>query len=676
MPPAVSRRSPSPTSRCRCPAASACGRPSSRRACCSRSSSAAANRCSRSVRAAATSPRCSRAARRDVTTVEIDPALSASARGQARAARLRQRAPRGRRRRARVGATSSTTPSCSPGRRRCCPRRFLAQLKPNGRVFAIVGEAPAMTARLVAWTAPGSRVTTDLFETVVAPLEERRDAVALQVLIPRDRAGRARRLARGRRAAGAVASSTCASRGSTTIARIEGSLLDPAARDCPRAWRELPGDRELVLVCHHGAAAQQAAQWLARNGFARVHNLARRHRRVGAPRSIPPCHGTEQRPLLTVRVMPTTSMKTMRSALPCLALRSRASPRRAARRGSAAGLPRGAEAGSGDRRRALAVGGHAGARAAGARRAAAAGVARRARPTSTTTTRSSTRIPRSNVSQNYGFGQPHVLRVAAAVPAAERRGARPGARAGRRSRTSRSASRSRTSSSARRSPTSTCCSPSSTSSWPSSRRSRCPSSSRRPSATSRSARRRSPTPTKRRRSTTRSSPPRSRRATTSIAGAPRSRRSSASTPQSLKRIGTRLRPAAARAQQRRLLGRRARCKREPARCASRSRTTRSPRSRSTARAPATCPRSTSWRARARRPAAARPRGDFGGNSRSALFGVVAQRADLHRRLRQFARARDDLAAGPGARRPRVGQAARRRPTRRTASPASTARRRA
>ena len=31
--------------------------------------------------------------------------------------------------------------------------------------------APVMTARLVAWTAPGSRVTTDLFETVVAPLK-------------------------------------------------------------------------------------------------------------------------------------------------------------------------------------------------------------------------------------------------------------------------------------------------------------------------------------------------------------------------------------------------------------------------------------------------------------------------------------------------------------------------
>jgi protein-L-isoaspartate(D-aspartate) O-methyltransferase len=50
------------------------------------------------------------------------------------------------------------------------PERFLAQLKPNGRLFAIVGEAPVMAARLVTWTAPGARVTTDLFETVVAPL--------------------------------------------------------------------------------------------------------------------------------------------------------------------------------------------------------------------------------------------------------------------------------------------------------------------------------------------------------------------------------------------------------------------------------------------------------------------------------------------------------------------------
>jgi len=50
------------------------------------------------------------------------------------------------------------------------PDSFFRQLKPGGRLFAIVGEAPAMTARIVTWTTPGSRVTADLFETVVAPL--------------------------------------------------------------------------------------------------------------------------------------------------------------------------------------------------------------------------------------------------------------------------------------------------------------------------------------------------------------------------------------------------------------------------------------------------------------------------------------------------------------------------
>ncbi len=50
------------------------------------------------------------------------------------------------------------------------PESLFRQLKPGGRIFAIVGDAPAMTARLVEWRAPGGRVTTDLFETVVAPL--------------------------------------------------------------------------------------------------------------------------------------------------------------------------------------------------------------------------------------------------------------------------------------------------------------------------------------------------------------------------------------------------------------------------------------------------------------------------------------------------------------------------
>jgi protein-L-isoaspartate(D-aspartate) O-methyltransferase len=50
------------------------------------------------------------------------------------------------------------------------PPAFLEQLAPGGRLFAVVGEAPAMTARLVTCTAPGAYGTVDLFETVIAPL--------------------------------------------------------------------------------------------------------------------------------------------------------------------------------------------------------------------------------------------------------------------------------------------------------------------------------------------------------------------------------------------------------------------------------------------------------------------------------------------------------------------------
>ena len=48
--------------------------------------------------------------------------------------------------------------------------RIVEQLRPGGRLFAVVGERPVMTARMLRWTGPGSRVTTDLFETVIEPL--------------------------------------------------------------------------------------------------------------------------------------------------------------------------------------------------------------------------------------------------------------------------------------------------------------------------------------------------------------------------------------------------------------------------------------------------------------------------------------------------------------------------
>jgi protein-L-isoaspartate(D-aspartate) O-methyltransferase len=106
----------------------------------------------------------------DVTTVEIDPALAASA-----AVKLVRHGFANVRREVGDGAKgwgrdlhdvivlTGSTP--------LLPETFLQQLKPGGRLFAIVGDAPAMTARIVAWTTPGSRVTTDLFETVVAPLK-------------------------------------------------------------------------------------------------------------------------------------------------------------------------------------------------------------------------------------------------------------------------------------------------------------------------------------------------------------------------------------------------------------------------------------------------------------------------------------------------------------------------
>ncbi len=50
------------------------------------------------------------------------------------------------------------------------PRAILESLAPGGRVFAMVGEAPVMSANLVTCTAPGAFRTVKLFETLLAPL--------------------------------------------------------------------------------------------------------------------------------------------------------------------------------------------------------------------------------------------------------------------------------------------------------------------------------------------------------------------------------------------------------------------------------------------------------------------------------------------------------------------------
>ena len=50
------------------------------------------------------------------------------------------------------------------------PDALVAQLKPGGRLFAVVGDPPVMTARLIHYTGPGAWTTDDLFETAVDPL--------------------------------------------------------------------------------------------------------------------------------------------------------------------------------------------------------------------------------------------------------------------------------------------------------------------------------------------------------------------------------------------------------------------------------------------------------------------------------------------------------------------------
>jgi len=50
------------------------------------------------------------------------------------------------------------------------PQAFLDRLKPGGRLFAVVGDPPAMKAMLMRQPVPGSFQRNELFETVVKPL--------------------------------------------------------------------------------------------------------------------------------------------------------------------------------------------------------------------------------------------------------------------------------------------------------------------------------------------------------------------------------------------------------------------------------------------------------------------------------------------------------------------------
>ena len=105
----------------------------------------------------------------EVTSVEIDPVLAAGAREKlARLGHANVRVEVGDG--ARGYGSDTYDVIVLTGSTPMLPERFLEQLVPGGRVFAVVGETPVMTARLVRWSAPDSHVATDLFETVIAPL--------------------------------------------------------------------------------------------------------------------------------------------------------------------------------------------------------------------------------------------------------------------------------------------------------------------------------------------------------------------------------------------------------------------------------------------------------------------------------------------------------------------------
>jgi len=44
-------------------------------------------------------------------------------------------------------------------------------------------------------------------------------------------------------------------------------------RQIPARVAELPKDKEIVVVCHHGVRSQQVAYYLEREGFTRLNNL-------------------------------------------------------------------------------------------------------------------------------------------------------------------------------------------------------------------------------------------------------------------------------------------------------------------------------------------------------------------------------------------------------------------
>jgi adenylyltransferase/sulfurtransferase len=57
------------------------------------------------------------------------------------------------------------------------------------------------------------------------------------------------------------------------VARIAGAELIPLSEFAARA-KDLPRDMPILIHCHHGGRSMQATQWLRRNGYDKVANVA------------------------------------------------------------------------------------------------------------------------------------------------------------------------------------------------------------------------------------------------------------------------------------------------------------------------------------------------------------------------------------------------------------------
>ena len=61
--------------------------------------------------------------------------------------------------------------------------------------------------------------------------------------------------------------------GEISTASLPGTLNIPM-REIPSRFEELPKDKELVVMCHHGMRSMQVAGFLSQRGFENLHNLS------------------------------------------------------------------------------------------------------------------------------------------------------------------------------------------------------------------------------------------------------------------------------------------------------------------------------------------------------------------------------------------------------------------